>query len=95
METTTWRSPDSNLGPLWVGWWYCFPVYSESDCMYDVSLGFFKCYISVGFGTLMEVGDVELGLDGLYYLHIPVWYTYGLTCDQVVHPVIDGEKKEW
>ena len=63
--------------------------------MSDVSVGFFYCYISVGFGTLMEVGDVDLGIGCLYYLHIPVWYTYGITCDQVVHPVIDGEKKGW
>ena len=26
-------------------------------------------------------------------LHIPVWYTHGLSCDQVVHPVINGDKK--
>ena len=28
----------------------------------------------------------------VFPLHIPVWYTHGLTCDQVVNAVIDGEK---
>ena len=27
-------------------------------------------------------------------LHIPILYTYGLTCDQVFHPVINGEKND-
>ena len=40
----------------------------------------------------MAVGDMELGLGFLYYLHIPVWYTHGLTCDHIFHPVVDGEK---
>ena len=29
----------------------------------------------------------------VFPLHIPVWYTHALKGDQVVHPVIDGEKK--
>ena len=61
--------------------------------MSDVSAGVFSCYISVGFGILMEVGDVELGLGFLYYLHIPVWYTHGLTCDHIFHPINDVDKK--
>ena len=32
------------------------------DSMSDVSVGVLSWYISVGFGILMEVGDVELGI---------------------------------
>ena len=63
------------------------------DSMYDVSVGFLSWYISVSFGRLMESGDMDLGLGWFYPLDIPVWYTHVLTCDQVVHPFINGEKK--
>ena len=46
--------------------------------MSDVSVGFFSCYISVGFGILMEVGDMELGLVCLYSLFT---YLYGTHMD--------------
>ena len=52
--------------------------YCVRDCMSDVSVGFFSCYISVGFGILMEVGDVELGLGCLYSLFT---YLYGKHMD--------------
>ena len=62
--------------------------------MYDESVGVFPRYISVGFGILMAVGDLELGIGLLYSLHIHVWYTHVLTFEQVVHPITNGEKKE-
>ena len=43
--------------------------------MYDESVGVFPRYISVGFGILMEVGDVELGMSCLYFLFT---YLYGI-----------------
>ena len=52
--------------------------YCVRDCMSDVSVGFFSCYISVGFVILMEVGDVELGLGCLYSLFT---YLYGKHID--------------
>ena len=38
------------------------------DSMYDVSVGVMYWYISVVFGILLEVGDLELGIGCLYYL---------------------------
>ena len=64
------------------------------DYISDVYVVVLYWYISVGFGILMEVGDLELGIGLLYSLHIHVWYTHVLTFEQVVHPVTDGEKKE-
>ena len=45
------------------------------------------CYITgsrrCGIGCILPVLPI----------HIHVWYTYGLTCEQVFHPVIDGDNK--
>ena len=30
LGTNTWRIPDSNSGSLWIGWWYCFDIFTES-----------------------------------------------------------------
>ena len=48
------------------------------DSMYDVSVGVFYWYISVVFGILMEVGDVELGLGFLYSVFT---HLYGIHMD--------------
>ena len=36
------------------------------DSMFDASVGVLSWYISVVFGILMEIGDVEFGLGFLY-----------------------------
>ena len=64
------------------------------DSISDAYIGVLYWYISVGFGILMEVGELELGIGLLYSFHTPVWYTHVLTFEQVVHPVTDGEKTE-
>ena len=46
--------------------------------MYDVSVGVMYWFISVGFGILLELGDVELGMGCLYYLFT---YLYGIHMD--------------
>ena len=48
------------------------------DYMYDVSVGVLYWYISVVFGILMEVGDVELGLGLLYSIFT---HLYGIHMD--------------
>ena len=48
------------------------------DSMYDVSVGVMYWYISVVFGILLEVGDLELGIGSLYYLFT---YLYGIHMD--------------
>ena len=46
-----------------------------------VSVGVMYWYISVVFGILLEVGDLELGMGCLYYLFA---YLYGIHMDQHV-----------
>ena len=53
----------------------CIEDFCVRDSMYDESVGVFPRYISVGFGILMEVGDVELGMSCLYFLFT---YLYGI-----------------
>ena len=75
-------------GFLWI------ECYCVRDSISYVSVGCFFLVYQCGFWYIGESWR-----RGIMYrlpvlpLHIPVWYTYGLICDQVVHPVINGEKK--
>ena len=62
--------------------------------MSNVSVVF--CFLIYQCGFWYIIGSWRRGISHrlpVLPLHITVWYTYGLTCDQVVHPIIYVEKK--
>ena len=68
---------------------------SVRDSMSDVSVGCFFLVYQCGFWYINGSWRSGIGYRlPVLPIHIPVWYTFGLICDQVVDPFINGEKKE-
>ena len=87
----------NNIFLCWICWGVCFlvgwRVFCERLHVWCICRSFVLVY-QCGFWYID--GGWRCGIGSrfpIFHIHTPVWYTHGLTCDQVVHPLIDSEKK--